>query len=592
MNNSISQNLNLSGIILIQMFIICVTVVSFSQTISVPLSHWAYDAVERWEIQGIIPTVFNNSKPFTRLEMAEYIKEVWQTYKKEPERFSAVDLEQLSYLTLEFMEELEKDSKYINSDYYDLWHPRLYYLFTKTPLKFLNKLLYPSYRNFIALNYSEFNLFVDPILSYSIEQKMDEDVGRYELSRKSNGLLFYGNLGSYFGFYFDLTDNHLNDERWQGTKLPFEVWEESGWPYLTRRDNGKFEFDENVAYLSFNYKYFYLAYGREFNQWGVGHNGNLLLSTNSTVYDQIKFIVRYWRFKFTHVTAFLQYISPEARISIKSQPPLDQYWSGNRLELDLGKGMQLGFSEAVVYGDRSLQPGYFNPISFFKSVEHYYGDRDNGVLGIDFEWRVWRGAKLYGEWFIDDITTTKLGTNWYGNKFGLQAGIFFVNPFSLRNLDFLAEYSRIKPYVYSHSFQDFNKYKHYDSMVGHYFGPNSDQIFLRLRKRFSKFFMISLEYEKYRHGSNPDDRNVGGDPDHPWLSGDSPEPSFLDGILKTEQTYGVSVQYEAVRNFFLELHYRRMKFASQDWENLLSFRISLNFGYREQRIRHIFPVMY
>ena len=592
MKRRITQGLNIKRMILTQIFIICVTVISLSQTISVPLSHWSYDAVERWEIQGIIRTVFNNSKPFTRIEMAEYITEVWQTYENEPERFSAVDLEQLYYLTLEFKEELEKDSEYKNSVQYDLWRPRLHSLFTKTPLKSLNKLLYPNYRNFIALNYKEFNLFVDPILSYGVEQKVDEEVGSYELSRISNGLLFWGTLGSYFGFYFDLTDNHLNDERWQGTKLPFEVWEESGWPYLTRRDNGEFEFDENVAYLSFHYKYFYLAYGREYNQWGVGHNGNLLLSTNSTVYDQIKFIVRYWRFKFTHVTAFLQYISPEARISIKSQPHIDQFWSGNRLELDLGKGIQIGLSEAVVYGDRSLQPGYFNPISFFKSVEHYYGDRDNGVLGADFEWRIWRGVKLYGEWFIDDITTTKLGTNFYGNKFGYQGGVFLVNPFSLKNLDLLAEYSRIKPYVYSHSYQDFNKYKHYDTILGHYFGSNSDQIYLRLRKRFTNFLMVSLEYEKYRHGSNPDDRNVGGDPDHPWKSGDSPEPIFLDGILKIQQTYGVSLQYEAIRNLFLEFHYRRMKFEPQEWENLISFRISLNFGYRNQRIRHIFPVTY
>ncbi|UCF63781.1 MAG: hypothetical protein JSW33_14650 [bacterium] len=572
--------------------ILILATVSFSQTVSVPLSHWAYDAVERWEIQGYIQTVFNNTKPFTRQEMAQYVSEVWQTYVKAPEKFSGVDVDQLYYLTHEFEEELQRDTRFQKSNQYELWRPRLYFLFRKTPLKFLNQLLYRNYRNFVSINHKEFNLYIDPILSYSSQQRMDEETGRYELIHISNGLNFYGNLGSYFGFYFDLTDNHLTDERWEGIKLPFEVWEESGWPYLTRRDNGKFEFDENVAYLSFSYKYFYLSYGREFNQWGVGHNGNLMLSTNSTVYDQIKFMVKYWRFKFTHLTAFLQYISPEGRVSIKSQPHIDQYWSGNRLELDVGKGIQIGLSEGVVYGDRSLQLGYLNPISFFKSVEHYYGDRDNGVLGVDFEWRMWPGAKIFGEWFIDDITTTKLGTKWYGNKFGYQAGTFLVNPLFFKNADLLAEYGRVKPYVYSHSYYDYNKYKHYDTVLGHYIGPNSDQIFLRFRQRFSKFLMAAIEYEHYRHGSNPADRNVGGDPDHPWESGDSPEVIFLDGVRKSQQTYGASVHYEIVRNLFLEFHYRRMKFEPQEWENLLSFRISLNFGYRDQRIRHIYPASY
>jgi hypothetical protein len=572
--------------------ILVLTNIGWSQTVSVPMSHWAYDAIERWEIQGLIATVFNGTRPMTRLEMAEYISETWKSYERTPERFSRIDIQQLNYLTLEFQEELQSLKNFRAPDSYELFHPRLQKLFQKTPLKLLNQIFYPNFRNLIALKHKEFSLYIDPILSYSFQQKMDEEKGKYDLERISNGLLFYGRLGSYIGFYFDLTDNHLSDERWQGTMIPYEVLEESGWPYLTRKENGKFDFDDNVAYLSFNYKYFYVSYGREYNEWGVGQTGNMLLSSNATLYDQVKLIVRYWRFKFTHITAFLQYISPEGRESIKNQPHIDQYWSGNRLELDLGKGIQIGLNEAVVYGDRSLQLGYLNPISFFKSVEHYYGDRDNGVLGIDAEWRIFNGMKIYGEWFIDDITTTKLGTKWYGNKFGWQLGTFIVNPFRLKNIDILIEYTRLKPYVYSHNVKDYNKYKHYDSILGHYIGPNSDDVFFRIRKRFSKFFLISLEYQKYRHGSNLEDRNVGGDPDRGKGDGDSPDVVFLDGVNKRQESYGVSVQYEIIRNLFLVFHYRRMNFQPFEAENLLSFRMSFNFGYRREEIRHIFPISY
>jgi hypothetical protein len=563
----------------------------FSQSSGVPLTHWGYDAVERWEIRGFLPAVFNGSKPYTRIEMAGYVAEVWKFYQQQPEQFSGTDLDQLLYLTLEFKEELDRSEEFNHPDQFDYWNPRLYYLFQKTPLKILNSYIYTNYRNMISLQYREFKLEADPILSYSIQQKMDESEGKYQLLRISNGLMFRGELGKYFGFYFDLTDNHLADERWQGEKIPFQVWEESGWPFLTSRDNGDFDFDENVAYLTFHYKYFYLVFGREFNQWGVGHSGNLLLSTNAQLYDEVKLLIQYWRFKFTHLTAFLQYISPEGRTSMKSQPHIDQYWSGNRLELNLGRGVQLGLSEAVVYGDRSLQLGYLNPFSFFKSAEHYYGDRDNGALGVDLEWRIRNGIKWLGEWFIDDITTTKLGSDWYGNKFGWQTGLFFVNPFSLRDIDLLLEYTRIKPYVYSHSYQDYNKYKHYDTILGHYIGPNSDLLLVRFRKRFSKFLQAGLEYQLYRHGSNPDDRNVGGDPDHPWENGDAIDATFLDGIQYKQQTYGISLQYEFIRNLLAEFHYRRMKYHQMAWEDLFSFRISFNLGYRDEGIRHIFPLV-
>ncbi|UCE74822.1 MAG: hypothetical protein JSV56_03730, partial [Methanomassiliicoccales archaeon] len=266
--------------------------------------------------------------------------------------------------------------------------------------------------------------------------------------------------------------------------------------------------------------------------------------------------------------------------------------SGNRLELNLGKGIQIGLSESVVYGNRSLQLGYLNPISFFKSIEHYYGDRDNGTLGFDFEWRIVPGIKVFGEWFIDDITTTKLGSDWYGNKFAYQIGSFIVNPLSLKDIDVLIEYSRIKPYVYSHSFQDYNKYKHYDTILGHHVGPNSDNTLFRLRKRFSKFLQIGLEFESYRHGSNTEDRNVGGDPDRPFQQGDSLDVKFLDGIRKNQISYGIVLQYEFIRNIFCEIHYQRFRFIPFSWESLISFRLAFNLGYRDEKIKHIFPVPY
>ena len=42
-----------------------------AQTVSLPLTNRAYDAVERWEVQGYINGVFNGSRPFTRQEMAD-----------------------------------------------------------------------------------------------------------------------------------------------------------------------------------------------------------------------------------------------------------------------------------------------------------------------------------------------------------------------------------------------------------------------------------------------------------------------------------------------------------------------------------------
>ncbi len=569
-----------------------------AQTVGVPLSHWAYPVLERWEVRGLVDGVFNGSRPFTRLEMAEYIKKALEKREESPERFSGTELQQLAYLTVEFREELEKLG----------WKQKIPPLRTRVRslldsrfVRPLSKWFYLNNRNFLTFQHREFTLYLDPVLSYSYENRLVPYRERGQETplttaqarvRTSNGLLFRGSLGRHIGFYFALTDNHVTDDLWGGKYLPYEVLEGSGQPYILRRQDGSYDFDENLAQLTVRYKYFYLLFGRDYNQWGVGHHGNLMLSTNAPVYDQIKLVVRYWRFKFTHISAFLQYISPQGRVSVKEQPYLPVYWAGNRLELNLGRGWQLGLSEAVVYGDRPVSAGYSHPLGFFASLEHFYGDRDNASLGIDLEWRMVPGIKVFGEWFIDDITTGKLGSNFFGNKFGLQGGFWWANPFSLSDVDLLGEYTRVKPYVYSHSVHDYNKYKHYDTILGHFIGPNSDNLYLRLEKRFSKFLALGLDYERYRHGSNPPDRNVGGDVDRPHRDEDPREAPFLDGIRQTITAGGVYLRYEFLRNLFLEASYRRAKYNQYEVQNLVNVRVSFNFGYRKEKNPSYAPVFF
>jgi hypothetical protein len=561
----------------------------FAQTVSVPLSHWVYDALDRWEVRGIIKSVMNGSKPFTRREIAEYISQVVENYRKNPQNFSKTEQEQLKYLLVDFQEDISDLIELLPTEKIV---PRLRKIVDRKPFITLGKYVYKNSRNFLVIQQDDFNLFADPIFNIDSQDMFALEQGKFNQTRWSNGLQSWGNLGKHLGFFFNLTDNHVKDQRWKNEEITFQVLEESGWPYLTKTGKGAWDYNENVAYLTFSHKFVYFLFGREYNEWGVGYHGKLLLSTNSQLYDQLKLVLRYWRFKLTHLTAFLQYISPEARTYMKDQPYINTYWSGNRLDLNAGKGLKLGISEAVVYGDRSLQLGYLNPLAFFKSLEHFYGDRDNGLISLDFQWRIFSGLKIYGEWLIDDLTSSKLGSKFYGNKFGWQTGMVIVNPLGINDVDFLLEYARIKPYVYSQSYKDYNKYKHYDTILGHYIGPNSDNLYVRLRKNFSKHCQFTILYQKYRHGSNLPERNVGGDPDRPWMPEDARDVKFLEGIQVKQTVLGFSIKYEFFRNFFGEFLYRYSQYTPPDWKSFFSARLSFNFGYRNESFKNVFPVTY
>lgn len=558
----------------------------FSQSTNVPLNHWIYNLLERWQAMGYIEYTFEGSKPFSRMETAGYLKQVFTAYREHPQRFDRFDVQYLVYSSQEFQEELSQlqtplpEASPVNR-FRDIkeW-PGISVLWPS--------FLYGNNRNFLSSSRRDFSLFVDPLAQVSRDKFLSSRDTVKTMNRTSNGFLFRGSLGGHLGFYFMLTDNHLRQEP---PLNGFEVQRESGLPYLQFNDDRSADFDENVAYLTLSLKYVSFLYGRDYNQWGVGHSGNLILSTNAPVYDQLKFIVHYGRFKLTHITAALEYIPVEGRRRINQTESLNVYWSGNRVEAYAGKGINLGFSQSIVYGNRSLQPGYINPLAFFASIEHYYGDRDNGAFSLDFSWRMLSGLKIYGEWLVDDITTTKLGSDFFGNKFGYQAGVFWVDPLQFAGSDLLIEYTRIKPYVYSHSLQDYNKYKHYDTLLGHPIGPNSDLWYLRYRWQPHRRLLLETNFQYYRHGANPPGENVGGNPDLPYIYGDPQSAPFLAGDRVTRASIGGEIRYEALRNLFLRLRYHQIRSQSGKWKAVSLFQIAFNFGYRREPFPIFEPVL-
>ena len=295
------------------------------QTVNVPLAHPVYDILERWETQGYIENTYSHTKPFSRDEIAGYLNEVFEKYTTNPEKFSSVDEQYLRYFASEFSEELHKQDTTLP----DYSKENRFYLFKeKKPISSIwPKFLYSNNRNLLSKNYKDFFIYVDPLGQVSNDDFLSDSDSFKTIHRISNGFLFRGSLGSNIGFYFMLTDNHI----WQDPDFHrTEVIEESGFPYLQFGNDKAADFDENVAYLTFKHKYLYILYGRDYNQWGVGHKGNLMLSTNAPIYDQIKLVVRYWRFKITHITAAIQYVPPAARQSIKSAYPINVYWIGPR----------------------------------------------------------------------------------------------------------------------------------------------------------------------------------------------------------------------------------------------------------------------
>ncbi len=217
-------------------------------------------------------------------------------------------------------------------------------------------------------------------------------------------------------------------------------------------------------------------YGRGVNIWGRGKQGTLALSGYASPYEMLKLETEFWRLRYTFLAAELEQYPPIAQFYYHNPPgvysdsvTVAKRMSAHRVETDITDRLTIGLHETVIYGGR-WDLSYLNPVMFYKSAEHTNGDHDNAAMGADFHLIVHRSHSVYGELFIDDITTGKLGTSWYGNKLGWQLGTIS----SSRSASTTRCPLRVHPResVGIHPRISINTYSQYGSTLGYRTGPN------------------------------------------------------------------------------------------------------------------------
>jgi hypothetical protein len=519
-----------------------------AQSVFVPLNHWAYEYLERLEAGGLISGVLNSARPMSRHDLVGLLVKV------DRQELNKVEADQFDYLFFEFQEEfLEQTGK--NGNHYRSDIQRLKE--TTFPGRLFPDFLYRNNRNLYSVNTSDFKLNADPVLVQEWNYADPDSLSSGDrVFRRSHGFSLWGNFASKIGFYFNFRDTKEWGTRTYPSRYDISL---PGRGFVNGYGTHIWH-DETVSYLVFGVPYVQIMIGKDSNYWGPGFNGALAVSDNATSYDQLKLISKIWRLRFTYFWGFLRTF-PVIRDPAGST--VEKSIVAHKLEIDVAEWLDVGLYETVVFGSRRFELAYLNPINFYRSAEHFLSDNDNATMGMDFELFLIPGVKLYGELFIDDLFTSKLGTGWWGNKVAYLAGGFWPNTFGISNLDARAEYAKIRPYVYSH-INAINTYSHFSTALGHWIGPNSDDLYLRLQYRLSRRASLAVDFESFRHGANTVGTNVGGDINRTLEPGDSGTVDFLDGEKERKERFGVELNYELLRSLFFTIN-----FNWEDSDNLV-----------------------
>ena len=343
--------------------------------------------------------------------------------------------------------------------------------------------------------------------------------------------------------------------------------------YLGAEWRGASAFTEQ-AYIRFRTSHATFIVGRDFNRWGCGRSGTLLISEFARTLDFIVADVYGGPFRLIFLSSQLDDIQGSRR-----------YLSAHRLEVDIQHRLYLGITEAVVYGGPGATPQfpYLNPLLLFHGAQlNGPGLLANTLGSIDILWYPALRWKVFAELLIDDI---QLDNEEPGdlepNEIGLIIGLETADLWGMTGLDVWGEYVRITNRTYNTP-NKIERHVHRNRPIGYFEGNDLDRVELGASQWIVDGWQATFRFASLRRGEG----RVLADWDAPWLlvdnvsdGYDEPFPFTLNG--KVERTIRVGGDIMHHRSSALRF---RFGFTYTDIQNKNNVRdktdsfVSVQFG--------------
>ena len=531
----------------------------YSQAELVPPSNSVYTFLDRMLTNKVITGYSSSMAPISRREIAKYLGEI----KANSSKLSRTDRKFLDDYYIEYSYDINKT---IN--------PNTTASFF-SDLKFSDIFKDKKQKYLIAKADSNSSFFWDGILNLRYIGANGDINDKHHATLGDIGARIRGTLFNSLGYYLRLS----NGGRFGG-EIEDALFAAQFDPVLasTRKfvSEGSHSYDSFEGYLRYATSTDWLALtaGRESMKMGTGYLDNLLLSNkNSAPFDFVKIDLAYKKLKYSfYHSSITGADSAGTQLSSK-------YLVMHRLEVGplFNNTFKFGFTEMLVYSNVPVNFAFLNPLSFLTSADlntEIPGKNSNNTLiGIDFQLFPVKKLSMQATLLIDDLNFGSLGKSGVesnDNKFGYQAGFNWQDAFTAKNLNFIYEYTRIGPFVYSH--RDINNsYSSWGLPLGHALEPNSDEHAVRLSYDFNSRLNIGVTFMHQRSSENKLDSlgnivyNAGsnilygrGDTEHENIFLD-PNGNRVDrNIIKGEITwqpirqyyFSVKVQHSSIDNIF------------------------------------------
>lgn len=526
--------------------IILFSVILKAQQENVPLDNDVYSYLKEMNVKGIIAGIHDDSPNLSRFEVDKFLK-VIETHSME---LSRTELALLNKYKIEFCNDaantentfqLFGNGAGFKGETSDLLSDKIKYTY--------------AYKN----NDGNFYLNVlGRIAEGSVFKPSVNNSQLYDVGVTMRGTLF-NNLG----YFLNVTKGTISGSNyWAATFDPRMLYT---FKYIEAMLGAETmaSYDFTGGYLRYYWRpsdniNLSLQLGREKIKFGYGYGSKLIISGDHPELDFFRLNFNWGIFSFTSITA-----STVGKFYFGTELNETKYLALNRFKLNIPDLFEFGLGENIIYAGRGVDLAYLNPFTFYKFTEMSLQDRDNGTLWLDFQTHCFKNFEISGTFFLDeDILSNLQDLTNFRNKTAYQIGAFWYSPFSINDLSLVCEYTKIRPYVYTHE-REITNYTSFGQLLGHPIGPNADELLLRASFNASEKLNLRLDYQFIRSGKNIYDSNgnlilnAGGDAFVPYRWYIDPDHiNFLEGIRINQNILTASVKYEPIRKVVFDLMYK------------------------------------
>ncbi len=335
----------------------------------------------------------------------------------------------------------------------------------------------------------------------------------------------------------------------------------------------------STAQTTINFDIAELNFGRESLSWGPSPLCNLSLSSWSKPYEYLQLDIPLSnRGTFTWMTGVLQDFIVQGEGEF-----VKKLVNVHRVEIQLVDWLLFALTESVVYSYR-LELAYLNPISLYYLNEVRLGDNDNKLVGFDLVFRL-PHSKAYLAVLVDDWDFGEpFSLTYFHNEMGALLGVQLYD--LLPDVMVHLEYAYMSHWMYTHKTttdpaNSYNRYKHYDSHLGHFLNPNAHMIYLEIARDHSLelSYGTSLWFTQDGKGTTGGEGTI-DDPLTPNVS--SGYLDFLDGTVESNLDWTLFAEYRLLKyNAVVKAAYTLAYTKNLDkvagrnqWDNIFSLEFS------------------